>query len=289
MGSMGIHLPSLFDANQPFPAPTPYSFRRYPYDLFHYRIDYLSFAGGSTYYGGVLQAKQKMKSGLEFEAAFAYAKSIDDATAPDTDQASRPAAPQSTFDPRGARSPSPFDIAQRLIVTASYDLPFRTSGFSGALRVLADWRVAAIATLQTGFPFTPELSTNTLNNGGFQLPDRVGGALPAGGRSYLEWFDTSLDPKDPGREFQIPGLHRFGNSGFDILRGPGMVDIDTAISRRFPIRERLRLDVRVEAFNLLNRTNFALPNRILGAESAGAINHTATEGRRLQLLFRMEW
>jgi len=290
LGSMGIHLLASYDANQPFRAPTPYTFRRYPYDLFHYRIDYLSFAGGSTYYGGVIKAKGQLFSGMRFEAGYAYSKSIDDATAPGTDQQSRPASAQSTFYPRGARSPSPFDIAQRLVATANYELPFHGRGANGALRLLADWRIAAIATLQTGFPFTPELSTSTLNNGGFQLPDRVGnGALPAGQRSYLQWFNTSLNPNDPARAFQIPALYQFGNSGFDILRGPGMIDVDTAIARRFSIRERLSADVRAEAFNLLNRVNFSLPNRILGAESAGAINHTATAARSLQLTVRLAW
>ena len=290
MGSMGIHLFARFDANQPYPAPTPYTFRRYPYDSFHERVDYLSFAGGSTYYGGVFKAKGQLRSRLQFEAGYAYAKSLDDATAPGTDQQSRPAIAQFVYNPRGARSPSPFDITQRLIATASYDLPFRGHTPNGRLWALSNWRVSAIATLQTGFPFTPELSTSSLNDGGFQLPNRVGGgSLPAEERSYLQWFNTSLNPNDPARAFQIPSLYKFGNSGFDILRGPAMVDVDTAIARRFPVRERLWLDMRAEAFNLLNRTNFALPDRILGAESAGVINHTATGARQLQLTVRMEW
>lgn len=290
MGSMGIHLYARFDANQPYPAPTPYNFLRYPFEPFHSRIDYLSFAGGSTYYGGVVKAKGQLSSGLQFQAGYAYAKALDDATAPGTDQQSRPAIAQFVYNPRGARSPSPYDIAQRLVATASYDLPFRGHGLNGGLGVLTNWRVYAIATAQTGLPFTPELSTNSLNDGGFQLPDRVGnGALPADGRSYLRWFNTSLNPNDPARAFQIPNLYRFGNSGFDILRGPGMVNVDAALARRIPIRERLWLDLRVEAFNLLNRTNFALPNRILGTESTGVINHTATPARQLQLTARVEW
>ena len=290
MGSMGIHLLARFDANQPYPAPTPYTFSRYPYDSFRYRIDYLSFAGGSTYYGGVFKANGQLGPGLRFEAGYAYAKALDDATAPGTDQQSRPDIAQFVYNPRGARSPSPFDITQRLVATATYDLPFRGRGPRGAYGALVNWRVLAIATLQTGFPFTPELSTNTLNDGGFQLPDRVGnGSLPAGERSYLQWFNTSLNPNDPARAFQLPALYQFGNSGFDILRGPGMIDVDTALARRFAIREKLGLDVRGEAFNLLNRTNFALPNRILGAASAGAINHTATAARQIQLTVRIDW
>jgi len=144
------------------------------------------------------------------------------------------------------------------------------------------WRIYATATVQSGFPFTPELAVDSLNNGGFQLPNRIGyGALPAGQRSYLGWFDTSA--------FAMPALYQYGDSGFDILRGPGMADVDAAVAKTIALREGLRLQMRVESFNLLNRTNFALPNRILGVESTGVIDHTVTPARRLQLAARFEW
>jgi hypothetical protein len=65
--------------------------------------------------------------------------------------------------------------------------------------------------------------------------------------------------------------------------------VDGALDRSFALGGRLRLRARVEAFNLLNRTNFALPNRILGLESSGAINHTSTASRQFQLAARLEW
>jgi hypothetical protein len=105
--------------------------------------------------------------------------------------------------------------------------------------------------------------------------------LPAGRRSYLGWFDTSA--------FAIPALYQYGDSGFDILRGPGLANLDAAVAKTIPFHEGLRLQLRLESFNLLNRTNFALPNRILGVESTGAIDHTVTPARRLQLAARLEW
>jgi dUTPase len=87
----------------------------------------------------------------------------------------------------------------------------------------------------------------------------------------------------------MPALYQYGDSGFDILRGPGMADVDAAVAKTIALREGLRLQMRVESFNLLNRTNFALPNRILGAESTGVIDHTVTPARRLQLAARFEW
>jgi hypothetical protein len=294
MGSMGIHLYETFDANQPFPAPTPYPLPRYPYEPYHSRIEYLGFAGGSTYYGGQIKLAGRPTPGLQLLATFRYAKSLDDSTAPGTGQDSRPSSPEYIYYLRGNRSPSPFDIARRLVLTAAYDLPFRsTAGQNGAGPVrtaIANWRVATVITAQTGLPFTPQLAINSLNDGGYQLPDRLAtGALAAGQRSYLQWFNTSLNPADPNRAFAVPALYQYGNSGFDILRGPGMTTADVSLARTFALREKLRLETRLEAFNSLNQTNFALPNRILGVESSGVISHTATPARQMQVVVRLEW
>jgi hypothetical protein len=134
---------------------------------------------------------------------------------------------------------------------------------------------------------------NSLNNGGFQLPNRVGsGTLPANQQSYLQWFNTSLN--GAGSAFQLPPLYQYGNSGFDILRGPGLANADVSLTRDFALRDALHLEsahlrTRVEAFNLLNRTNFALPERILGTESSGVISHTATPSRQIQLVVKLDW
>jgi hypothetical protein len=170
---------------------------------------------------------------------------------------------------------------------AFYDLPFNSRLLHAAL---AGWRSSGVVTVQTGLPFTPELAVNGLNNGGFWLPDRVGdGSLPANERSHLRWFNISLDRTDPRRAFQTPPIYQYGNSGFNILRGPGLATVDTALARTFSLGEATRLQARIEAFNLLNRTNFALPNRILGLESSGAISRTSTPSRQFQLVLRLEW
>jgi hypothetical protein len=275
LSSMGAHLYERYDANQPFPAPTPYPFARYPFEPYHGRVDYLDLAGGSTYYGGQLKLSGQPLPGLHLATTYLYAKSIDDSTAPGTEQDSRPPGPQYIYSLRSVRSVSPFDIPQRLILTASYELPLHV-------------RVGTLITVQSGLPFTPELAVNSLNNGGFQLPNRLGsGTLPAGQQSYLQWFNTSLN--GPGSVFQLPPLYQYGNSGFDILRGAGLANTDVSLARDFSLRESLHLRTRVEVFNLLNRTNFALPERLLGLESSGVISHTATPSRQVQLVVKVDW
>lgn len=288
MGSMGMHLYAGANINQPYPAPSPYQWRRYPYEPYVSRVEYVGYGGGSTYYGGQLKLAGRVSSALRVLAVYRLAKSIDDATAPASGQQSRPPGPQFIYDPRSTRSPSSYDVLQRLVLTAFYDVPFKNRRALGA--VLSNWRASSVVTLQTGFPFTPELAVNGLNNGGFQLPDRAGdGSLPSDQRSYLHWFNTSLNRADPNHAFETPPLYQYGNSGFNIVRGPGLATVDGALDRSFALAGRLRLRARVEAFNLLNRANFALPNRILGLESSGAINHTATASRQFQLAAKLEW
>lgn len=289
LSSMGAHLYERYNSNQPFPAPTPYPFARYPLEPYHVRVDYLDLAGGSTYYGGQLKLRGEPRPGLHLEATYRYAKSIDDSTAPGTDQDSRPSGPQHIYGLRSVRSVSPFDVPQRLMVTAAYDVPFH-SGRRWLNAALANWRAGLWLTMQSGLPFTPQLAVNSLNNGGFQLPDRIAtGSLPSSQQSYLHWFNTSLNPADPNRAFQIPTVYQFGNSGFDILRGPVLRTTDVSLSRDFLLREPLRLRTRLEVFNLLNQVNLALPDRILGTDSAGLISHTATASRQIELLVKLEW
>jgi hypothetical protein len=170
-------------------------------------------------------------------------------------------------------------------------LPFRKGRGAGWLAAaLAGWRIQAIVTAQSGFPFTPELAVNSLNDGGVQLPNRVGnGSLPSATRTPQLWFNTSLDTADPGHAFAIPSLYHYGNSGFNILRGPGLFSADASIGKEFKVGDASRLQTRVEAYNLPNRTNLALPTRILGVGASGAINHTAASARRLQVTARLEW
>jgi hypothetical protein len=280
LSSMGAHLYERYDANQPYPAPTPYASARYPFEPYHGRVDYLDLAGGSTYYGGQLKLSGQPLRGLYFATTYLYAKSIDDSTAPGTEQDSRPPGPQYIYALRAMRSVSPFDIPQRLMLAASYELPFHL-------------QVGTLITIQNGLPFTPQLAVNSLNNGGFQLPNRVGsGALPGGQQSYLQWFNTGLN--SPGSAFQLPPLYQYGNSGFDILRGPGLANADFSLARDFALRDALHLEsahlrTRLEVLNLLNRTNFALPERILGVESSGVISHTATASRQVQLVVKVDW
>ncbi len=92
----------------------------------------------------------------------------------------------------------------------------------------------------------------------------------------------------------IPGT--FGNVSRGSLRGPGLVDVDTSLFKKFRISERWNVQLRAEAFNIFNHSNFAFPNQIVFegnsssyrySDSAGAITNTATTSRQLQLALKL--
>jgi hypothetical protein len=177
-----------------------------------------------------------------------------------------------------------------------YELPFGKgkrfgSGVSGKMNnVIGGWQINTITTLQSGLPFTPTLAVNGLNNGNWQLPDRIGdGSLPTDQRTPTRWFNTSIDPADPNRGFSVPAPFQFGNSGYEILRGPGFATVDFAVHKNIQVTERTRLQFRLEAFNILNRANFSLPAFNLGVASAGTIASTVTTNRQVQVVGKFEF
>jgi len=290
MASMGMHLYSMLNANQPYPAPTPYAWRRHPYDPFVGRIEHLGLGGGSTYYGSQIRLSGSPSARLHAFASYRYAKAIDDAPPPMSNQRSRSPGAQYIYHPRSMRAASSFDVTHRLTLAAVYDLPSPNLLRFSPRAWLSGWRAAASFVAQTGLPFTPELAVNGLNNGGFWLPNRVGkGTLPSSQRSVSRWFNASLNPSNPTHAFETPPLYQYGNSGYNILRGPRLVNLDAALFRSFRLRAPLSATLRLEVFNLLNRAHFALPERILGLPSSGAISHTTSPSRHLQAELRLSW
>jgi hypothetical protein len=79
----------------------------------------------------------------------------------------------------------------------------------------------------------------------------------------------------------MPPYGTFGNAGRNILTGPGFSSVDVSVIKNTPIREGLTLQFRAEFFNLLNRSNFNLPDSFLGSPAFGRILSAGTP-RRVQ-------
>ena len=149
--------------------------------------------------------------------------------------------------------------------------------------LVRNWQVSSILTSRSGQPFTPRLTidnSNTGNVGGFfahDRPNRVG--------------DARLAHPTPERYFNVDAFEiadpfSFGNSGRNILTGPPLYGLDLALIRNFRIREATRLQFRAEFFNLLNRTNFDLPESFLDRATFGRIT-SAGPARQIQFGWKL--
>ncbi len=153
-----------------------------------------------------------------------------------------------------------FTARHRVVVNTLWELPVGRgkrllSNAPGALNhVLGGWKLAWLSFLQAGQYFSPGFSgadpSNTNTSGG--LPDRIAnGNFPTSRRTLDRWFDVAA--------FARPPQGRFGNSGVNILQGPGLNTQNVSISKRFQLTERLHLDYMTMFSNLFNHPNFDYP------------------------------
>ena len=152
-------------------------------------------------------------------------------------------------------------------------------------RFVRNWQTSAIVTLQSGLPFTPQLSYNPSNDGNTRNPVRpswnpnfIGPLILGGPEQYINPL-AFIQP--------LPGT--YGDVGRNVLQGPGLAQADFSLARRFSLSERLGLQFRAELFSLFNHTNFNTPHPVDCAAAtggplptAGVITFTSTSSRQVQ-------
>jgi hypothetical protein len=201
---------------------------------------------------------------------------------------------QDLFNLRAERGNGDFDVRHRLVVTNTWQLPFgKGRRFANSMNraaeaVLGGWAVNGISSLYTGLPFSPSSAVNTLNGSGSQRPDRIGsGTLPRAERAIQRYFNTAA--------FRTPAPFTFGNSGVNILNGPGTVQFDIAAAKSvaFSSDAARRIEFRCEMFNLFNTPQFNNPNAAIGAPQAGVISSAGSKAtfqrtsRQIQLALKI--
>ena len=185
------------------------------------------------------------------------------------------------------RGVADFHIPRRLMLSGGFDLPF---GPTKALlregltsRVLQGWSIRAISNLQDGGWRTVTLPGDPLDAGSeaSQWPDRIRDAnLPSSQRTPARWFDSAA--------FRLPPVFQYGNAGRGAVEAPGLFNLDISLRRTFLLEQR-RLEVRLEAFNATNRSNFVVTSRQqtlqYGTSGFGVLARTLP-ARQLQLALK---
>jgi hypothetical protein len=181
--------------------------------------------------------------------------------------------------PKAIRGNAYNDIRHRFTLTSNIDLPFaqHAKGVSGAMG--RNWSVNVVAVIQTGLPFDITNAAARANNGGTDRPNLVGDSiLSSDQRTVYRWFNTAA--------FAPQALYTYGNLGRYALYGPGTVKFDVSVHREFYMRENLRLQLRLESFNVTNTPAFGAPGGSYGTSSFGVIS-SAGLARNNQLALKM--
>ena len=244
--------------------------------------------GISNYDALQLSAENRLEHGLYFMAAYTYSRSLDEGAGGNSSSSESRSNVQNPRDVSAEYGLSDFNYSQRFTDSTIYQLPVgrgrRFLANDGPVTdlLLGGWEGTGILTFQSGAPFSVSMATSVANTGTFTRPNRLcNGNLSGSKRTIGEWFDKSC--------FASPPAYAFGNTGRNILIGPGLETLDFSVDKDFHIREGLGMQFRVESFNLLNHPNFGIPGTSIGSPSAATVTNVITNARELQFAARFHW
>ncbi len=298
-GSNTHHIWKRYDQNMyiqyPFQIPANLTVR--PYPQFGPGILTSSTLGAANFNGGSIKVEQRTKHGLFYLGSYQWSKNLDnisgEAGANDSSYATT-----TSFD----HSYSNFDVRNRAVISGGYELPFGKGRTFMQDRVstavLGGWSFQPAIQLRSGYPFDVAGSgcsfANYIGCRVFLAPGRtVASSLKGSNRGISNWFDPTAYSQSPtaatltgtpgnyvSSARPIPNLQGWvtRNTG----RGPGTVAFDFSAIKNFRVRERLNMQFRAEAYNIMNHPIFANPAANLGTPtSVGKITATATGAAQL--------
>jgi hypothetical protein len=252
--------------------------------------------GISNYNGLEVDVRRQLSHGLQLRGVYTFASNLDDGSAWNTSvSANTPAFVMYPGNPGLDYGPAATNIRHAAAINGTWELPFSDGLLANPLakEALGGWSVSGIATLQSGFPLSPQLGYNPTGNGDTRNPVRPNLAPgfhgPLYAKTVAQWFNPAA--------FSAPYPGTFGNVGRDTLTGPGLSELDLALVKNTTIHERLRAQFRAEFFNVLNHSNFTTPNPVVFSSgptpkaptaevapspTAGVVSATATTSRQIQ-------
>ena len=243
--------------------------------------------GSSSYNALEVDLRRAFANGFQLRANYTYARNLDDGSAWNTSvSANTPAFVEYPNNAALDWGPAATDIRHLAAINATYDLPFGKNHllFSDATQfvnaAVSGWTLSGIVTIESGFPFSPQLGYNPTGSGDSRNPVRPNrnpaftGSLYTHGttaRRVAQYFNPAA--------FSAPAYGTVGNLSRDSLTGPGYDDLDFSLSKTMQVAERVRTQFRAEFFNILNHTNLGTPSETVfssGPSQGTVANQTAS-------------
>ena len=233
----------------------------------------------SNYHSLQVSMQKALRASSSLRLSYTWSKVMTDAGS------DRSNAPQDFYNRAADYARAPFDRTQVLTASYIYQAPLarHSRGFVGA--IAKGWELSGITTFNTGLPLRVTSSLG-LDWGGLGLissgtsvsmrPDMIANPNANAPHTIAQWFNTKAFAAVPAGQF------RPGNAAAVSVQGPGMERWDVSMLKSYPVREYLKLQIRVETFNTLNHANFQGISTALGATNYGQVTSTR-EPRRVQL------
>ncbi|MEQ1887123.1 MAG: hypothetical protein ABL967_18825, partial [Bryobacteraceae bacterium] len=234
----------------------------------------------STYHAAQVSLSRRLRNGLGYTAAYTFSKTLDYVSslhiagpAPILVSGEMDLA-QNPFDLRAEHGPSLFDVRHRLVLNGMYEIRWFRRSHPFVKALLDGWQVNGIANVSSATPFTVYDSRNVSMQaplppvaGTFaSRPDQIA-SCTSGPHTTEQWISGSSF----SRLNAVTDAGRFGNAGRNTCRGAGIVNVDLSLIRGFQINDRMRLQLRVEGFNVMNHANFGLPVNDLASPNFGRV------------------
>jgi hypothetical protein len=268
--------------------------------VFDTGIDWFRSSGASQYHSLQAHYEKRVSHGLQFQASYTWAHSIDNASNANLGPTQNNSDFRDFRHPEAEKGNSDFDVRHRFVANLMYDLPMGHGkalfgNAQGALnQVVGGWQMASIVTVSTGNWYTVlDANGNFANADGgaggvSQRPDQVG--------------NPHATPCIPGTFFNTcayadPSQGSFGNVGRNTIQGPGNRVWDFSMFKFFKLSERSNLEFRAEFFNVLNHTNFLFaksgpqngnPATVLGDPRFGTLT-ASRDPRQIQLAMKFSF
>lgn len=209
----------------------------------------------SNYHSMQVSAEHRFSQDSRVNLAYTWAKNLTD------NLSDRSHAPQNSYDLKSEYGRAVLDRRHITTINYIYELPFFRGDRGIAGMLLGGWQASGIITFQTGLPFTAVTSafdaaglgnTTALVSG--NRPNQICDPNSGGARTPQQWFNTACFSPNPDPASVINNIP--GTAGRNTIEGPPTKRVDLTVSKNFRFTETMRLQLRAEAFNVFNWTNY---------------------------------
>lgn len=268
VGSAGRNLLRAYDVNQTPPGTTGASNAARPYRGWG-NITLRATDATSIYNSLQVAVQRRWQQGLQINVNYTLSKAESDSSSDRSDLV------QDINNLDAERAVTNYDRTHIFGANYVYALPFFNDRSDRVkYNLLGGWEISGATQLASGTPLTITTSANTSNSFGnvTRRPDLIGD--PEGPKTVEQWFNTAA--------FANAAPNTFGNAPRSVVRGPWRHWTDLALFKNFVVTARVRMQFRLEAFNVFNETNFTGVGTVLGTPTFGRLT-SAGDPRMIQM------